>query len=101
MDLAKKIIIQDAEIARLENIIRIQQKQVERLLAARDAEKTLRQQAQRRVRTLERCLDNADQWRFNQFCELNARGADRNDNPDYCELKKLQRILNKATPRAT
>jgi hypothetical protein len=94
-DFVAKLITANDEIARLEQITRIQQKQLERLMAARDAEKTLRKKAEAQARKLSRIRDKADNWQFNQFVELNSRGADRNENPDYRELKKLQRILNK------
>ena len=45
MTIPQKLELAEAEIARLENLIQIQQKQIERLMDARDAEKLLKEMA--------------------------------------------------------
>ena len=47
--LKRKLETADAEIARLENIVAIQQKQIERLMNARDAEKTRADELEARI----------------------------------------------------
>lgn len=47
----------------------------------------------RALRRAQQIIDDADDWRFARDVELNGMGADTNDNNDYVELRRLQRIL--------
>lgn len=51
--------------------------------------------ARRRIKQLEQCLSDVQDWMFERFVELNGRGADRDDNPDYQELKRLKNRINR------
>lgn len=60
-DAAKKLELADAEVARLSNIITIQQKQIERLIECRDAAQTYQKQIAERDQTIRALQDRIRQ----------------------------------------
>ncbi len=51
--------------------------------------------AKRRIRQLEKCLENVAQLLFERAVELNAAGRDERDNPEYRFLRSIMARINR------
>lgn len=51
--------------------------------------------ARRRIRTLERCLQDVSRILFERAVELNAAGRDKGDNPEFHVLRAATARINR------
>jgi hypothetical protein len=52
----------------------------------------------RRIRQLENCLKWVKLWCFCRGCDLNAAGADNDQNPEWLELCRLRSRIARTLP---